>query len=150
MTDYADALRIFNETVQNLSLAADMQHSDSISEINAIQASSMDPSDMGAYNLTMYGMNQVHDAQAHIVSTVGDVNNYNISVDPTPVATSMPFQVEHTSISSSLVTYTGGSNGLFSHFIVDPSSILPTQHPSLWLVYGLFGILLGKFIIMRR
>jgi hypothetical protein len=126
------------------------------SEINAIQASSMDPSDMEAYNLTMYGMNQVRDSQVHIVSTVGDVNNYRIPeeaaalmADPTPVATSATYAVEHTSISSSLTSFTVPDN-LFSPFLADPSCILPTHTPSLWLVYGIFGILLGKFLILRR
>src|SRR5512135_2239331 len=101
MGDYADALNTFNETVIALNQIADVQHVSTMSEINAIQAQSMDPSDMGAYNLTMYGMSSIHETKTHIVGTVGNVSNYYLPVDPTPVATSMPYAVEHTSISSS-------------------------------------------------
>lgn len=150
MADYADALKIFNETVANLSQTEDFHQLEAINEINAIQAQSMDPSDMGAYNLTMYGVNQIHESKTHIINTVGDVNNYQLPLDPTPVATSATFQVEHTSISSSLTSFVGGPDSLFSHFLADPTSILPTHHPILWLVYGAFGLILGKFLIMRR
>ncbi|WP_424358802.1 hypothetical protein [Methanocella sp. MCL-LM] len=151
MADYAEALKTFNETVANLNQIADVQRMSTISELNAIQAQSMDPSDMEAYNMTMYGVNQIHGVKTHIVSTVGDVNNYNLPVDPTPVATSVPYVTEHTSISSSIVSLTGGgSEHIFSHFLADPASILPTENPALWLIYGAFGLILGKFLILRR
>jgi len=150
MADYADALKVFNETVANLSQTADFHQLKAIDEITAMQAQSMDPSDMGAYNLTMYGINQIHESKTHVINTVGDVNNYQLPLDPTPVATSATFSVEHTSISSSLTSLVGGSDGLFSHFFADPTSILPTHHPVLWLVYGAFALILGKFILLRR
>ena len=151
MADYAEALKTFNETVANLNQIADVQRMSTIAEINAIQAQSMDPSDMEAYNMTMYGINQIHGVKTHIVTTVGNSSNYNLPVtDPTPVATSVPYVVEQTSISSSLVSLTGGQEHIFSHFLADPSSILPTEHPALWLIYGAFGLILGKFLILRR
>lgn len=150
--EYNDSLRIFNDTVANMSIAEDVQRLDTIKEITAMQAQSMDPSDMGAYNLTMYGINQVHDAKTHIFNTVGNVNNYQLpGVAPTPLATALPLQTEHTGISASLTSgLTGGTDGLFSHIFTDPSSVMPTQHPTLWLIYGAFGLLLGKFLIFRR
>jgi hypothetical protein len=100
MADYAEALRLFNETVQNLSRVADLQRAETIAEVNAIQAQSVDPSDMGAYNLTMYGIDQVHFMKNNIVDTVGNASNYDL-VNNTTV---MALQTDQTAISASLLS----------------------------------------------
>ena len=100
MADYAETLRLFNETVQNMSRIADLQRAETIAEVNAIQALSVDPADMGAYNLTMYGIDQVHFMKNNIVDTVGNASNYDL-VNNTTV---MALQTDQTGISPSLLS----------------------------------------------
>ena len=68
-----DALSLYNQTISSMNASANSQYYSTLNEINYIQAHSMDPSDMGAYNLTMYGMNTIHGIQAMIVNNVSNI-----------------------------------------------------------------------------
>mgnify|MGYP005834713473 CR=1 FL=1 len=145
--DYRQALGIFNETVSNLNSATEAQRLNTISEINAIQAQSMDPADMEAYNMTMYGIDSIHDIKCNIMDTVGNVNNYDIYNNTTMGA----YQVDPTAVPTTLTAgVASNSGGFFSPVITDPTSILPTNSPGQMLVFMTFMLLLGKFLILRR
>jgi hypothetical protein len=70
-----DALSLYNQTISSMNDSANSQYNSTLSQINYIQAHSMDPSDMGAYNLTMYGMNAIHGIQSMIVNNVSNIPN---------------------------------------------------------------------------
>ncbi|MCD1294130.1 hypothetical protein CUJ83_03870 [Methanocella sp. CWC-04] len=117
-----------------------------INEINTIQAQSMDPSDMGAYNLTMYGINSITDIKSHIMNTVGDVNNYDIYNSTTMGA----YQVDPTAVPTTLMSgVVSQSSGAFSSGTVT-TNLMPVHDPVLLLVIIAFVIVLGKFIFLRR
>jgi hypothetical protein len=137
LSDYQDALDLFNETVANMTRMVEESHADIVNQLNAYQASgTMDSSDMGAYNLTMYGVDSVHSVHSEIIGSVGNVSNYYIN-NSTPV---MAAQTENTSMSTSLV----------GHFLSDPTSILPTHDTGTMMVWVIFAVLLGMFFFMYK
>ena len=70
-----DAWSIYNQTIASMNDSANSQYYSTISYMNNIQAHSVDPSDMGAYNLTMYGMNAIHGIQSMIVSNLSNLQS---------------------------------------------------------------------------
>lgn len=68
-----DAWSVYNQTIASMNSSANSQYYSTLNEINNIQAHSVDPSDMGAYNLTMYGMNTIHGIQSMIVSNLSNL-----------------------------------------------------------------------------
>ena len=136
-SDYQSALDLFNQTVANLTRIVEAERTDAINELQAFQASQpMDASDMEAYNLTMYGMDSVHSVHSNIIETVGNSSNYFIN-DSTPM---MAVQTDQTSIGTSL----------FSPLFNDPASLLPTHSTGTLIVWVVFALILGKFLLMRR
>jgi hypothetical protein len=136
-SDYQSALDLFNQTIANLTSIVEAERADAMSELQAFQASqAMDSSDMGAYNLTMYGMDSVHSIHSNVIDTVGNVSNYYLN-SSTPT---MAVQTEHTSVGTSL----------FSPLFNDPASLLPTHDTGMLIVWVVFALILGKFLLMRR
>ncbi|AFD00420.1 hypothetical protein Mtc_1672 [Methanocella conradii HZ254] len=68
MLESHDVWTIFSETIRNMNDTANSQYLETLNEVNATQAHSIDPSDAGAYNLTMYGLQCIHDIQSRVVS----------------------------------------------------------------------------------
>ncbi|MGA9141407.1 MAG: hypothetical protein WBZ29_14365 [Methanocella sp.] len=136
-SDYQSALDLFNQTVANLTSFVEAERADALNELQAFQASqAMDSSDMGAYNLTMYGMDSVHSIQSNVIETVGNSSNYFIN----DTAATMAVQTDHTSVGTSL----------FSPLFNDPASLLPTHSVGTMIVWVAFALILGKFLLMRR
>jgi hypothetical protein len=123
--------------------SANSQYYQTISEINTIQNQSIDPSDMGAYNLTMYGMNSIHEIQSSVVGPMSQlqhlygqvVNQYNIPYDPT-------------SLPSSPGVTAGGS--LFSSIISNPSSLMPTHNIITAAGLVLLVLVIGRSVFLKR
>ncbi len=121
MTTGLDAWSIFNQTITNMNDSANSQYNETINQINTIQSQSMDPSDMGAYNLTMYGMNSIHDIQSNIVGPVSHIQNfysqlinqYNVPYDPSSIQPSQNVPLDLS---------------FFSPIVTNPSSFLPTHN----------------------
>ncbi len=75
----ANIWSVYNQTIANMNESANGQYYTSVSEINAIQAGSVAPSDMGAYNLTMYGMDSIHDIQSMVVGSMSQLKELSDS-----------------------------------------------------------------------
>ncbi len=116
-----DTWSIFNQTITNMNDTANAQFNETVNEINAMQGQSVDPSDTGAYNLTMYGMNTIHDIQSNIVGPVSQmqhfysqvINQYNVPYDPVPIQPSQNVPLDLS---------------FFSPIISNPASFLPTHN----------------------
>lgn len=116
-----DTWSIFNQTIANMNDTANAQYNETVSQINAIQSQSMDPSDTGAYNLTMYGMNSIHDIQSNIVGPVSQIqhfygqiiNQYNVPYDPSSIQPSQNVPLDLS---------------FFSPIVTNPSGFLPTHN----------------------
>ena len=121
MSPELDTWSIFNQTIANLNDTANAQFNETVSEINAIQSQSMDPSDTGAYNLTMYGMNSIHDIQSSIVGPVSQmqhfysqvINQYNVPYNSSSIQPSQNVPLDLS---------------FFSPVVSNPSSFLPTHN----------------------
>ena len=121
MLSGVDTWSIFNQTITNMNDTANAQFNETVGQINTIQSQSVDPSDMGAYNLTMYGMNSIHDIQSNIVGPISQIqhfysqviNQYNVPYDPSSIQPSQ-------NIPATL--------NFFSPIISNPSSFLPTHN----------------------
>ena len=146
MADYQQALDIFNETVANLNRFVDAQRIDTISELSNMQAQSSDPMDTGAYNLTMYGIDQIGLVNRHVMDTVGNVSNYFIDNSST-----VNLQTEHTAVASSLASAPVDSiSSLFSHVVNDPGNFIQANSTGFIVLIAVFSLLLGKFIFLKR
>jgi hypothetical protein len=93
MFQIMDAWSIYNQTIASMNDSANAQYYSTISQMNSIQAHSVDPSDMGAYNLTMYGMNAIHGIQSMIASNLSNLQglteqamNGSAAASPAPPA----------------------------------------------------------------
>ena len=97
----------------------------------------MDPSDTGAYNLTMYGMNSIHDIQSSIVGPVSQVqhfysqiiNQYNVPYDQSSI---QPTQNVPLDLS------------FFSPLVTNPASFLPTNN-----MITAVGLILVVLVVAR-
>lgn len=137
MTSGLDPWTIFSQTITNMNDTANAQFNETVSEINSIQSQSMDPSDTGAYNLTMHGMNSIHDIQSNIVGPISQmqhfysqvINQYNVPYDPSSIQPpqNVPLDI-----------------GFFSPIISNPSSLLPTHN-----VITAAGLVLVVLVILR-
>lgn len=147
MPDYQGALAAFNQTIANMSSFEQAQHANAISEINAIQAQSMDPSDMDAYNMTMSGMDAIHGLTGHIIDTVGNASNYAIGAN----ATVASIQTEHTSVSSSFTTdLINHAGNTVASAINDPGSLLSGPNTGLLVLGAVVSVALGLFLSARK
>ena len=98
-------------------------------------ANSTDPSDAAAYNMTLYGMDQVGAMHSHVIATVGNVSNYFIDNNST-----MILQTEHTGVSTALASNaTDPFSGLFTA-VTNPGSLLPSPSWGLLLPIALFTV----------
>ena len=121
MLSGVDTWSVFNQTITNMNDTANAQFNETVGQINTIQGQSMDPSDMGAYNLTMYGMNSIHDIQSNIVGPISQVqhfysqviNQYNVPYDPSSIQPSQNVPM---------------ALNFISPIITNPSSFLPTHN----------------------
>jgi hypothetical protein len=150
MTDdleqYQYALDIFNQTVANMSSFVDTARADAINELNGLHAGYTDPVDDGAYNLTMYGMNQISGVTDHVFDTVGNVSNYFVNNSST-----VTLQTEHTSVSGAVVSAPIDSfSSLFTHVASDPGNFVHANSTGFMILGIIFSVLLGKFIFLRR
>jgi hypothetical protein len=150
MTDeqqqYQYALDIFNQTVANLSGFVDAARADAIRELNGLHAGSSDPLDAGAYNLTMYGVDQISGIKDHVVDNIGNASNYFINNSSV-----VPLQTEHTSVAQSVATAPVDSfSSLFTHVASDPGNFVHTNSTGFMVLGIIFSVLLGKFIFLRR
>lgn len=150
MTDelegYQYALDIFNQTVANLSSFVDAARADAINELNGLHAGYTDPVDAGAYNLTMYGMDQISGIKDHVVDNIGNASNYFINNSSV-----VTLQTEHTSIAQPVASAPIESfSGLFTHVATDPGNFVHTNSTGFMVLGIVFSVLLGKFIFLRR
>jgi hypothetical protein len=140
-SDYQTVLDIFNQTIANLTSFVEGERADVMNELEIFRASgSMDPSDMEAYNLTMYGMDSVTSVQRNVIENVGNASNYFINNSTTVMTVETELQTEHTGVSSSMI----------SHFFSDPTSILPTHDTGTMIVWVVFGAILVMFLLHKR
>lgn len=150
MTDdleqYQYALDIFNQTVANLSSFVDAARADAIQELNGLHAGYTDPADAGAYNLTMYGMDQISGIKDHVVDNIGNASNYFINNSSV-----VTLQTEHTSIAQPVGSAPIDSfSSLFTHVASDPGNFVHTNSTGFMVLGIVFSVLLGKFIFLRR
>jgi hypothetical protein len=68
-----DVWSLFSQAISNMNDSANSQYYQALNGINSIQAQSIDPSDTGAYNMTLYGMSTIHYIQSMIVSNISDM-----------------------------------------------------------------------------
>lgn len=143
MSSGLDPWSLFNQTITNMNNTANAQYNETVSEINLIQSQSMDPSDTGAYNLTMYGMNSIHDIQSNIVGPVSQmqhfysqiINQYNVPYDPSSI---QPTQNAPLDL------------GLFSPLVTNPSSFLPTHNVIIAAGLILVVLVVAKYMFFKH
>jgi hypothetical protein len=143
---YQYALDIFNQTVANLSRMADSSRSEAIASLNNLQATSCDPTDRTAYDMTMNGMNQVGGISDYVFDTVGNASNYALNN-----SSIVKLQTEHTSIAGATTQAPVDSFGsLFNHVVSDPGQFVHTNSTGFMILGIIFSVLLAKFIFLRR
>jgi hypothetical protein len=143
---YQYALDIFNQTVANLSRMADSARSDAIANLNNMQATSYDPTDRTAYEMTMNGMNQIGGISDYVFDTVGNASNYALDN-----STIVKLQTEHTSIAGAPTQAPVDSfSSLFTHAVSDPGQFVHTNSTGFLILGVIFSLLLAKFIFLSR
>lgn len=143
MPSETDAWSIFNRTITNLNDTANAQYNQTIGEINLIQSQSVDPSDMGAYNLTMDGMNTIHEIQSNIVGPVSQmqhiyskvINQYNVPYNSSSIQPSQNVPLDLS---------------FFSPLITNPSSFLPTHNVVTAAGLVLVVLLVARYLFVKR
>jgi hypothetical protein len=115
-------------------------------ELMNMQATSSDPADTGAYDMTMYGMDQIGGITGHVLDTIGNASNYFINNSST-----VTLQTEHTSIAQPVASAPIDSFGsLFTHVASDPGNFVHANGTGFMILGIIFSVLLGKFIFLRR
>ena len=127
-----------------MSAAVDTAKLDAINEINTINAGSADPTDKGAYDLTMYGIDQISGITGHVFDTLG---NASVIGDTSAISA----QTGHASAGTTLASAPIDSFGsLFNHIVTDPGQFMQTNSTGFMVLGAVFTLLLGKFFFMPR
>lgn len=138
MLEDQDVWQLFNETVRMMNDSANIQYSQTVREINATQAGSMDPSDMGAYNLTMYGMNTIHDIQSMIISPLSQLKSvYDSAIQAQASVSSLPAATAQ------------GTNAIGS-IATTAGNVLPSANFVYALIFIVIGIAIGGLIFNKK
>ncbi|HTY91937.1 MAG TPA: hypothetical protein VMC84_12245 [Methanocella sp.] len=138
MLESTDVWQLFNDTVRMMNESANVQYSQTVQEINATQAGSMDPSDMGAYNLTMYGMNTVHDIQSAIISPMSHLKAaYDSAVQAQVSVGSLPDPTAQATNAIGSIATTAGN-------------VLPAVNFVYALIFIVIGIAIGGLIFHKK
>lgn len=133
-----DMWGIFNQTVSDMNNTANAQYFDTIKEVNAIQAGSIDSSDTGAYNLTMYGIQSVHDMQSGIIGPVSHLKS--LSAGSVHVQNSLNLTIPQSAHIFNLP----------SQLLADPSGVLPDTKVLLAGILLMYTIMLTKSFLFKR
>jgi hypothetical protein len=143
MLQSQDVWNIFNETVRNMNDTANGQYLSTLSEINATQAHSIDPTDMGAYNLTMYGMNSIHDIQSSVIGPMSQLKELS--------GNAMQGQAAASGMAIGPLNINAGNCiGPPGSLATAVSGMLPAHDILYALLFILIGIAIGAVLFYRR
>ena len=139
MLEMGDVWQVFNDTVRMMNDSANLQYSQSIQDINASRPATMDPSDQVAYNMTMNGMNTIHDIQMSIINPMSTLKTAydNVMQSPSSVG----------SLTAPTATHSGNAIG---SLMASPGSVLPANNFLLALLCIVIGIAIGGMIFNRK
>ena len=139
MLESQDVWQIFNNTIRMMNDSANVQYFQTVGDINATQAAYADP-DQGAYNMTMGGMNTIHDIQSAIINPLSQLKtayDNTLGGGPQPVA-SLP-----------QATAAHGANAIGS-LVASPGTILPTNDLLFALLCIVIGVAIGGLIFNKK
>ena len=135
-----DVWQVFNDTVRMMNDSANLQYSQSIQDINASRPATMDPSDTVAYNMTMDGMNTIHDIQMSVINPLSHLKSAydGVMQGSSPSVGSLP---------DPTATHSGNAIG---SLMASPGSVLPANNFLLALLCIVIGIAIGGMIFNKK